>query len=123
MPGMGGMSGMSGMSGGSVDPYDIFAQLFNDDDGFSGFGGLGGMRGMSNMGGLGGMSNLGKRGGRRRAGTEAKASSPREVVHKLPCTLNELYNGTTKKIKVTRNLQDGTGSSMPAAKVLEVDVQ
>jgi len=46
----------------------------------------------------------------------------KEVVHRLPCTLDELYNGTTKKLKITRTLQDGSGNSMPAAKVLEVNV-
>lgn len=132
------MGGMGGSMGGGIDAHDLFAQLFgnmgggvggmsgmsssDEDDmtGFAGFGGFGPMRGgnrmrgarMGGMGDMGGMgSGLGHRG------------AQKEVVHKLSCTLDELYHGAHKKIKVTRNLTDASGSSIPAAKVLEVDVK
>merc|ERR1712232_1236249 len=96
--------GMSGMSS-------------SDDDemgGFPGFGGgFGGRMGGAGIGGMGGKATQGRRRGRQE----------KEVVHKLSCSLDELYNGTHKKIKVTRNLTDPSGAAMPAATVLQVNVQ
>lgn len=120
-PGGMGMGGMGGGSMGSIDAHDLFAQLFGDNDmgGFGGgFGGLGGFGG-GGMGGMGrGMPGIPKS---RKAGMHSPQS--KESVHKLSCTLDELYHGTHKKLKVTRNLTDATGKVVPAAKVLEVDVQ
>merc|ERR1712159_409860 len=100
-PGGMGMGGMGGGSMGSIDAHDLFAQLFGDDD-MGGFGGGG-------MGGMGrGMPGIPKS---RKAGTHSPQI--KESVHKLSCTLDELYHGTHKKLKVTRNLTDATGKVVP----------
>lgn len=106
-----GAAGPSGVPGGfqytfSGDPNDIFARFFKDSfqrsssfgespfedlGGFFQFGGLGG--GMRGMGGVGSMGGIGGMGG---------ASSSRPAIFELTCTLEELYKGTTKKMKVRR---------------------
>merc|ERR1711959_183417 len=109
------MGGSMGGSMGGIDAHDLFAQLFGGDDdlrGFGGFGGMGNMRGMSDIGSM----SKGRKGGNH-------SPQSKESVHKITCTLDELYHGTHKKLKVTRNLTDATGKFVPAAKVLEVDVQ
>jgi len=83
------------------NPNDIFAQFFKDsfqrsssfgetpfeDMGGMGFGGMGGMGGP--MGGM--MGGMGGGGG-----------AARPAVFNVSCTLENLYNGTTKKMKVKR---------------------
>jgi len=135
MGGMGGMGGMpagfsdgsgrtfvfnssGGMPGGmgNMDPHDIFAQLFGDDDlsGFGGMGGMGAMGGMGGMSGMGGMGGMGQ-GHRKQRRRQSPSKAPHEVTHTLPCSLDELYKGTMKRIKITNN----TGAS----NVLEIGVQ
>lgn len=92
---------------------DIFAEFF----GFRGMGGGGdgsGMRGTrfstsmfgDNIGGSGGgfdniFSSFGNGGGVTR-----KAAA---IERNLPCTLEELYKGTTKKMKISRDIADVSG--------------
>ena len=71
------------------NPHDIFAQFFNDEQ--NGFGNHRGQR--------------------------TSINKPKEVIHKLPCSLEELYNGTSKKIKLTRNRSNRTET-----KILEIDI-
>lgn len=95
-----------GMKGG-IDAYDLFAQLFGDQAG--------------GMGGFPGMGQGFSRGGAKRNRPSAK---PDEVTYNLDCTLEQLYNGATRKLKVTRELLDGQSNApIRAEKVIEVDVQ
>ncbi|KAN0064385.1 Molecular chaperone (DnaJ superfamily) [Thecaphora frezii] len=109
------------------DPNDIFASIFG---GASPFGGMGGMG--SRMGGMGGMGmdmdDDAFGGGRRRAGGMpggfnmgggAPDAKPSDVEKQLPCALEDLYKGTTKKLKIGRRLQNGGSEE----KVLTVDVK
>lgn len=80
-------------NGGGINPHDMFAQFFNDDE-LSGFGIP------------------------RRKTTRHNINKPKEVIHKLPCSLEDLYNGTTKKIKITRNINNRNET-----KVLEIDIK
>lgn len=41
----------------------------------------------------------------------------------LPCTLEELYSGKLKKMKIKRHLYDASGRTMEAEKILEIDVK
>lgn len=115
----GGDAGPGGMPGGFKyefrgDPHGIFADLFKggfgrgfggggggfeDDDVFSSFfgggpmGGMGGM-GRGGMGGMGGMPGMG--------GGFGAAGMKRPHLHDLKLSLEELYTGCTKKMKITR---------------------
>jgi len=103
------------------DARNIFAQLF----GMGGMGGFGGMDddeeggGFSSfsfgpgMGGMGGMS--GSRGRPQQGPPQRK---PKTTQFDLPVSLEDLYTGTTKKMKITR-LRGGRQES----KVVEISVK
>ena len=126
---------------------DIFAQFFGGMGGMGG--GMGGMgRGMGGMGG-GGMGGMGGMGGFPRGGFGQQAggmdmddedyggifggggarrrpAGPKKqppIKRKFACTLEELYTGTTKKMKITKTLMDESGKRVNAEKILTINVK
>lgn len=102
----GGTGGGHGFS--QADAFNIFSQMggFDMDDGgysFGGFGGGGGAR----FGGFGG------------GGRAAKKPEPDTVSMQLPVTLEDLYTGAIKKMKLNRKGADGSKES----KILEVKIK
>jgi len=146
MPGADGPGPSGGMPNGfsfsSADADRIFAQMFG------GFGGMGGgMGGMGGMGGLGGMFG-GMRGGpsvfsfggddedeelhgmpfpRRSKGHghghpfAQQAQQAENVKRKLPVSLEELFSGFQKKLKVTKQIQDASGQITSASNVITIE--
>lgn len=141
-PGGGGSFRSGGMPGGmrfeASDPASVFAQFFSSfggEDGGSGgmggmpfgrmgsmggmggmpgMGGMGGMGGMPGMGGMGGMPGMGGMGGRGGGGAGPQAPIKRQIA----LSLEDLYTGVTKRVKVTRQR-----SGRPEEKVLEIVVK
>ena len=74
-------------------------------------GGMGGMGGMPGMGGMGGMP-----GGFGGEPSGAAPPPPEEVIKTLALTLEELYKGGTKRLKLTRHMRNGGQEE----KILEV---
>ncbi|WWD17671.1 hypothetical protein CI109_102112 [Kwoniella shandongensis] len=116
-------------AGGGFDPNDIFNSFFSSMGGGGGgaediFGNLGGggrssgprMR-SSRMGG-GGMPGMGggMPGGFGDSQPAAAPPPPGEIVKPLGLTLEELYKGGTKRLKITRHLRNGNQEE----KILEV---
>ncbi|TPX38956.1 hypothetical protein SeLEV6574_g07493 [Synchytrium endobioticum] len=109
------------------NPEDIFAQFFGgrtpfgnnafgafSDDSDDGFGGMpGGFSGFAG-GGMGGMPGSRANGVPRRT----QPSVPQSVQRLLPLSLEDLYNGGVKKLKVTRK-QTGAESE----KILQVNIK
>ena len=145
------MGGMGGMPGGTrtfhystggggnggfnfSDPGSIFSEFFkqggaamgDDDDIFASFGG-GGMGGRSSGGGgAGGFG--GSRGSRYKesnGGPRHRAPTPEvtTVERPLPVTLEELFKGTKKKMKIRRKTFDPTGKRSMEEKTLEIDIK
>lgn len=95
-------------------PDDIFSEFF----GFSGFGGMPDMGG-SRAGGSRAGGNPFQRSmfgedifAQFRGGAEASGNVPRKaapIERTLPCTLEDLYKGTTKKMKISRDVPDASG--------------
>ncbi|WWC66189.1 uncharacterized protein I206_100090 [Kwoniella pini CBS 10737] len=134
--GGGGFGGFPGGGGGggfsfhAQDPNDIFNAFFSSSGGGGGgmediFGGMGGGRGgprmrSSRMGGGmpggfgGGMGGMG--GGDPHGQSSTKPPPPGEIIKPLALTLEELYKGGTKRLKITRHLQNGSQEE----KILEV---
>ena len=109
MGGMGGMRGARGGAGGGAAGGHPFASMF------SGMGGGGGGEDEDEeMGGMGGFGQRNNRSG-------PKKAPP--IKHKLPLTLEELYHGCTKKMKITRNRLDDRGQPQPTPKVVEIAVR
>ncbi|KIY95179.1 putative DnaJ subfamily B member 6 [Monoraphidium neglectum] len=127
----GGFGGGGGGGGGGAhfgrSPEELFAEIFGGMGGMGGnpfgFGGpmgaMGGMGGdpfggMGGMGGpFGGMGGMGGMGGRPQG---PRKDPPIEV--KLACTLEELYSGTTKKMKINRQTSNGR-----AEEILEIHIR
>uniref|UniRef100_A0A0K6S9C6 J domain-containing protein n=1 Tax=Chromera velia CCMP2878 TaxID=1169474 RepID=A0A0K6S9C6_9ALVE len=140
-----GLKGAGGGGGGGahyhgIDPNEIFSRFFSSDrggpGGFSMFfggdddmGGMGGMPGGFFMGGgmPGGMGGMGAGRSSRMGSAPAGASSqmparPKPFEMDLNCTLEELYTGKTKKLKITRQRYAGS-SPTKDEKTLEVEVK
>lgn len=84
-----------------------FGMSMDDDDDFMMGGGM--------PGGFGG-------GARRRAAQQPQ--KPPAVKRSLPISLEDLYTGTTKRLKVTRKLRDGaTGRFITTDKILTINVK
>jgi DnaJ family protein B protein 4 len=106
-----------------TNPEDIFRQFFGAGfDPFSSAGGMDDDMDMDDLMGGGGAGHgpsfasfHGARPGARRA-----RSKPEPLRRALPCTLEELYSGITKRLKVTRRC---LSSSRPPEKVLTVTVK
>lgn len=125
--GHGGGNPFEGFAGGGhgfsqADAFNIFSQMGGfgmDDGGFSftssgmpgGFGGMGGAGGMP--GGFGGM------GGGMGGGRSARRPEPDTVTMPLAVSLEDLYNGAVKKLKINRKNASGTKE----LKVLEIQIK
>jgi len=127
--GFGGFGGMPGGGGGGTtfrfsgsgpggsqfsfgNPEDIFASFMRgsggmgggDSDGFGGFPGMGGLGGMG--GGMPGSFPGAGRGGGGGRGRRSETPEPTILEKPLPMTLEDLYSGTTKKLKINRKIFD-----------------
>ncbi|KAL4066932.1 hypothetical protein V8B97DRAFT_346704 [Scleroderma yunnanense] len=126
-------TGPGGGAGGGFSPSDpqrIFEQIFSG--GFPGFGSMGGMGGMGGMRSMfdedndmgGGASFFTSMPGgmphrpSHRATSTPASQQPSEITRPFKVSLEELYNGATKHLKVGRKLLDGTTED----KVLEIYV-
>ena len=120
MPSGGGRGGAGGFQ--PSDPNSIFESLFGAmGGGLGGMGSGGGMpRGMGGMGGMGGGMPHGF-GGMDVDSDDSAAPPPKpvEVVKPLPVSLQDLYTGCTKKLKINRKRRAGADES----KVLEVNIR
>jgi len=135
-----------------MNAEDIFKQFFGDENPFASFG-MGSMGGMGNMGNRGsggsrvhfsrgfqqmnddGMSGFtftnmgGGNGGMQDDGdTDMRNMHPQQQVEPvqtpLYCTLEELYNGATKKMKITRKRLSPDGHSLyDDVKILEIIIK
>lgn len=104
---------------------DIFAEFFGFSSPFGGMGGGGGgMRGAGTRFSNGGMfgddifSSFGE--GRTMSSGPRKAPS---IENTLACSLEELYKGTTKKMKISREIADASGKTMPVEEILTIDIK
>ncbi|XP_040383030.1 dnaJ homolog subfamily B member 1-like isoform X2 [Oryza brachyantha] len=55
--------------------------------------------------------------------TTTVAPPPPPVESKLACTLEELYVGVTKKMKISRNVVDGSGRMKTESEILSIEVK
>ncbi|KAA6361448.1 MAG: putative dnaJ protein, partial [Streblomastix strix] len=100
----GNMGNMGGFS--FRDPFEIFSQFFNED-GPSGF-----FSGMSGFGGVGQRRN------------SSSPSQDSAIVHELWVSLEEIYTGLTKRMRIERNIDKGKGQPQEReSRVLEVEIK
>jgi len=107
------------------NPESIFAEFFRDDgDMFGGFRGVNG--GMPS--GFPGPSPGGDRRNSARFsanGAKQRASTPEVTVLEKPllCSLEDLFNGTTKKMKIKRKTYDAAGKQIIEDRILQVPIK
>jgi DnaJ homolog subfamily B member 4 len=142
-------SGSSGMPGGGTrtfhfstgggaggfnfsNPESIFSEFLrgggagmgpDEDDGF-GFGGFGGVGGMPGMSGSSRTPRGAKHGRFDSGGRRTPAPEVTVVEKSLPVSLEELFSGTTKKMKIKRKTYDqATGKQSTQDRILEVPIK
>jgi len=114
---------------------DIFAEFFGSSSPFASMGGGGGGGG----GGMGGSrfssglfgddffrSAFTAGGGA--GGADVHMNSHRQhkaaaIERSLPCSLEELYKGATKKMKISREIADVSGKTMPVEEILTINIK
>ena len=125
--GGGGFGGHPGGHGGGAGTYtprsaeDIFREFFG--------GSMGGGGGLEDLFGGGGGGGFGGGGGgfgqqqQQRYQQQAAHKDP-DVSHSLRCSLEELYTGATKRVKLTRTVYDpASGRPMGKEEVLSIEVK
>ncbi|XP_077212460.1 uncharacterized protein LOC143847497 [Tasmannia lanceolata] len=99
---------------------DIFSEVFGFSSPFGGGAPGSGMRGGSMFpGGMFGDDFFGNFG-------EPSVNHMRKappIENHLPCSLEELYKGTTKKMKISREIADMSGKTMPVEEILTIEVK
>ncbi|XP_027356022.1 dnaJ homolog subfamily B member 1 [Abrus precatorius] len=91
---------------------DIFAEFFGSSP--FGFGSSG--QGRSKMFHTDGAATFGGFSG-------SMPKKPPPVETKLPCSLEELYSGSTRKMKISRTVMDANGQAIPETEILTIDVK
>ncbi|XP_017697171.2 dnaJ homolog subfamily B member 13-like [Phoenix dactylifera] len=130
-PGAGDTSFFSGGDGPDVFRFnprnadDIFAEFFGFSRPFGGMGGGSGMRGGSRFGGgMFGDDFFGSAfGGEGSAMHSHRLQKAAPIENQLPCSLEDLYKGTTKKMKISREIADASGKTMPVEEILTIDIK
>jgi len=108
--------------GGGMGGFNIFENMM-DEGGFGGpsFGGASGGPFRTSTRGSTGMPGFGD-GGFPSAGRGSPVKQP-PIEKRFACTLEELYTGTTKRMKITKTILDASGKQMKAEKVLTINVK
>ncbi|KAF2868505.1 hypothetical protein BDV95DRAFT_643270 [Massariosphaeria phaeospora] len=121
-------TGGGGGSGGFnfSNPESIFAEFLRGGAGGGGGGGMGDDDDFGSFGsfGMGGMPGGKTRGSRFEGGRRAPAPEVTVVEKPLPVSLEELFGGTTKKMKIKRKTYDSaTGKQSTQDRILEVPIK
>ncbi|PNX72136.1 DnaJ subfamily b member 4-like protein [Trifolium pratense] len=104
---------------------DIFAEFFGFSSPFGGMGNGGnGMRGGSrSFGGMFGGDDIFSQ---FNEGRPMQHQGPRKaapIEKRLPCSLEELYKGTTKKMKISREIADASGKTMLVEEIIPIEIK
>ncbi|XP_023914522.2 uncharacterized protein LOC112026069, partial [Quercus suber] len=101
---------------------DIFAEFFGFSSPFGGMGSSGsGMRSSRPFGGMFGDDIFSSFGEGRPMNQGPRKPPPIEKT--LPCTLEELYKGTTKKMRISREIMDASGKTLPVEEILTIEIK
>jgi DnaJ-class molecular chaperone len=117
--GFGGMGGMSGMGG-------IPFMMGGMPGGMGGMGGMpGGMGGMGGMpGGMGGMGGMpGMRGAPRQSAPAPALRKADPVHYPLKVTLEDLYTGRVKKMRISKKIADASGATTTVSVDKEINIK
>ncbi|XP_068667544.1 uncharacterized protein [Aristolochia californica] len=104
---------------------DIFSEFFGFSTPFGRMGDMGGAHGSARFPrGVFGEDIFASFGGG--GGAEASANAPRKgapIERNLPCSLEDLYKGTTKKMKISRDVFDSSGRPTNVEEILTIEIK
>ncbi|KZV51118.1 DNAJ heat shock family protein [Dorcoceras hygrometricum] len=102
---------------------DIFAEFFGSSSPFGGMGNGNGVRVSSNFpSSMFGDDIFGSFGGDSRPMSSGPRKAP-PIERRLPCSLEELYKGSKKKMKISREIADASGKTLPVQEILTIDIK
>ncbi|CAL5010344.1 unnamed protein product [Urochloa decumbens] len=126
----GGSSSMNGSANQRFNPRnaeDVFAEFFGSSKPFEHMGRAKSMRfqteGAGTFGGFGGNENKFRSYNDSVGTSSSQARKPPPVETKLPCTLEELYAGSTRKMKISRNVVKPNGQIGTESEILTIDIK
>ncbi|KAG8086843.1 hypothetical protein GUJ93_ZPchr0010g9336 [Zizania palustris] len=106
---------------------DVFAEFFGSSKPFEGMGRAKSMRfqteGAGTFGGFGGNDNRFRSYNDSVGTSSSQLRKPPAVETKLPCTLEELYAGSTRKMKISRNTVKPNGQLGTESEILTIDIK
>ncbi|KAI9115875.1 hypothetical protein K1719_012805 [Acacia pycnantha] len=125
-------SGFSGSSDGGPTTFrfnprsadDIFSEFFGFPSPFGGMGDMGGRAGASGF--PRGMFAEDIFTSLRSGAGEGSGNMPRKgapIERNLPCSLEDLYKGTTKKMKISRDVIDSSGRPTTVEEILTIEIK
>lgn len=119
----GGPGGAGGFS--FTNPEDIFQEFFRSQAGGGGMGGQEDIFSQFAGGGGGGRPGRGARNRSSFSDSRGRDATPEvtTVERPLPLTLEELYNGVNKKMKIKRKQFDETGNRVSTDQILDVPIK
>ncbi|XP_073281135.1 uncharacterized protein [Primulina huaijiensis] len=102
---------------------DIFAEFFGSSSPFGGMGSGNGMRGGPRFSSsLFGDHMFSSFGGESRPMSSGPRKAP-PIEQTLACSLEELYKGSTRKMKISREIADASGKTLPVQEILTIDIK
>lgn len=107
-------------------PDDIFSDLFGFSSPFGGMPDMGGSRAGASSFRRGGMFGDDIFSHIRGEAGEGSANIPRKgpaIERTLPCSLEDLYKGTTKKMKISRDVMDTSGRPTTVEEILTIEIK
>ena len=118
-----GFSSFSFNTGSFKDPFDLFREMFNGEKGgFASFSSAGGMPDMSGFFDGEAMDTGVKFNSFKGMGGSKREKDP-DIVHELGVTLDNVYRGATKKLKIGRNILTPSGESQHFEETVEVNIK
>ncbi|KAJ3670615.1 hypothetical protein LUZ60_008041 [Juncus effusus] len=105
---------------------DIFAEFFGSSSPFSNMRGGTGPGGMRFSSGIFGDDFFGSSFGNNEGinvNMNNRQMKAQAIERSLPCSLEELYKGTTKKMKISREIADASGKTIPVEEIITIDVK
>ncbi|KAH7823108.1 putative Hsp40 [Monocercomonoides exilis] len=111
------------------DPFEMFAEMFGGDAGmfttatdpFSG--GFSSSFSSSSGRSGGARSSASSSSSRSRVRTTSTPVQDPPVIHELPISLDDLFTGCTKKMRIERNVTDESGRTQKEARVVQIDIK
>lgn len=100
---------------------DAFAEYFGFSSPYGGGGVKGGGGPMFGKDSFGSVFSGG--GARQGMGMNMRPEKAAPIENKLPCSLEELYKGATKKMKISREIADSSGTIMTVEEILTIEVK